>query len=201
MRPLPLALLLAFPLAAACIGPDHLEIDPAGPRFTHKGETLHLQGKAMDRAGKVFVRDRPFFRSRDPKIAEVSEHGDLTAVGSGHTVIEARTGSLYAEIPVEVDLVEKLVVSPTRVELTDTSDPIAVTITPVGLDGQPRNERAVEMTTDDPRVARVDPEGKIWGLTPGTTLIKARVDDKLALIEVHVTAAPPAAKVASHKRR
>jgi hypothetical protein len=184
MRPLSLLLPLFL---VACVGPDHIEVDPAGPRFIHRGETLRLHGKVMDRNGKVYTRDRAFFRSRDAKVASVNEHGDLTAVGSGHTLIEARSGSLYAEVPVEVDLVEKLAVANPKVELSIEDEPVAVPVTPLGRDGQPRRDREVELTSDNPAIARVDPQGRIWGLVPGDTLVKARVEDKLAIIQVHVT--------------
>ncbi len=184
MRPL----LVLLPLCLlACVGPDHIEVDPAGPRFTHRGETLRLHGRTTDRNGKVYGRDRAFFRSRDPKVAAVNEHGDLTAVGSGHTVVEARAGSLYAEIPVEVDLVERLQASASHLSLSIEDEPLPVPVAALGRDGAPRKDREVELTSDDPNIARVDPLGRIWGVTPGDTLIKARVEDKLAVIAVHVT--------------
>ena len=197
MRRLLAALLPLF--ALSCLGPDHVEVDPAGPRLSHRGETLRLHGKATDRGGHVYGRERAFFRTRDPKIATVNEHGDLTAVSSGHTVVEARVGTLYAEVPVDVDLVERLEVAQSHVELTVDDEPVRVPVTPLGRDNQPRRDRTVEFTTDNADVARIDPEGKIWGLTPGDTLVKARIDDKLALIEVHVNPAR-SAKGAAFRR-
>jgi hypothetical protein len=199
MRRLVLSLLLPI-VGFACSVPDHIEIDPGAPHLTHKGEAVRLHGKVMDRAGKVYGRERAFFTSRDPKVAAVNEHGDLTAVGSGHTVVEARAGSLYAEMPVEVELIEGLLAEQQRIELTPEDDAIKVPVRVLGHDGRALVGREVTFTTDDPRVARVDPEGKVWGLTPGDTLLKARVDDKLAVIEVHVAEASRA-RQAAHRDR
>jgi hypothetical protein len=196
---LPLLLLIC---SACFAGPDHIEIDPLAPRLTHKGDQVRLHGKVMDRNGKV--HGRAFFRSRDPKVASVDEFGLVTAVGSGITVIEAQSGSLHADMPIEVDMVERLAVGATHVEVSMADDPLRLPVSAVGRDGQPRPERAVSFTADDPSVVRIDPEGRVWGIAAGTTLVKARCDDKLAVIEVVVTdkrppkKAPAEAQVATH---
>jgi len=181
-----------------CMGPDHISIEPASPRLVRKGETVRLKGHAADRMGRVFVGERAFWTSRDPKVAAVTEQGEVAAVGSGHAVIEARIGSLRAEVGVEVDLVEKLAVDQPLVELSVTDDPVKVPMRALGLDGQPRLDRQITYTCSAPAVARVDPEGRIWGMEPGEAVITGKHEDKTAEVRVRVT---PEKKVKATARK
>ena len=198
-RLLPLSLLPLF--ALACLGPDHIEIDPTAPRLTHKGESVRLHGKVMDRHGKVYAQ-RSFFSSRDPKVAAVDEHGTVTAIASGHTVIEARAGGLLGEMPVDVDLIDRLEVVLPVLHLTLSDEPTEVPVRALGSDGHQRKDREISFSSDDARIARIDPQGRVWATNPGETVIKARVEDKIALVKVVVVDAPLVnnAQVASHRR-
>jgi len=198
-RLLPLSLLPLF--ALACLGPDHIEIDPSAPRLTHKGESVRLHGKVMDRHGKVYAQ-RSFFSSRNANIAAVDEHGTVTAVGSGHTVIEARAGGLLGEMPVDVDLIERLEAVAPVLHLSLTDDPAELQVRALGADGHPRTDRKLTFTSDDPNIARLDPQGRVWAINPGQTVIKARVEDKIALVKVVVVDAPEVknAQLAAHRR-
>jgi hypothetical protein len=169
---------------AGCERPDHIEIDPRMPRLTHKGETVRLHGKLMDRNGHIFSTERASWSSRDPFVAAVDKDGLVAALSSGQTVIAARWNELSAEVRVEIDLVEALRVSPERVELSVSGEPVKLEALALGLDGRPLRDRAVHLASQNPSVARVDPEGRVWGLAPGEAVVRAKLDDKEA--EVHV---------------
>jgi hypothetical protein len=134
-------------------------------------------------------------------VANVDEHGTVTAVASGHTVIAARSGGLRAEMPVEVDLVERLEARAGALRLTLADQPARPAVVAIGRDGQPRFDREISFTSEDPRIARVDPEGHVWPVNPGQTVVKARVEDKLLLVTVVVTDAAPGAAVAGYRGR
>ena len=178
-----LALALGL-LSAACERPDHIEIDPRMPRLTHKGETVRLHGKMMDRHGRVFSGERAQWTSRDPFVAAVDANGQVAALSSGHTVITARWNELAADVPLEIDLTEALKVENDHVEVSINGDAVKLGVTPLGLDGRPQKDREVHLTSMKPEVARVDPEGKVWGVNAGEAVIKAKIDDKEA--EIHV---------------
>jgi hypothetical protein len=171
-------------LAAGCDRPDHIEIDPRMPRLTHKGETVRLHGRMLDRRGQHFATERPAWASRDPFVAAVDKEGLVAALSSGQTVVTARWNELTAEVRVEVDLVEALRAAPPRVEVTVSGEPVKLEVAALGLDGRPQPDRVIHLSSDSPAVARVDPEGKVWGLSPGEAIVRARLDDKEA--EVHV---------------
>jgi hypothetical protein len=44
----------------------------------------------------------------------------------------------------------------------------------------------IHLASESPAVARVDPEGKVWGLSPGEAVVRARLDDKEAEVRVVV---------------
>jgi hypothetical protein len=173
-------------LSAGCDRPDHIEIDPRRPRLTHKGETVRLHGRLLDRGGKQFATERPAWSSRDPFVAAVDKEGLVAALSSGQTVVTARWNELTAQVRVEVDLVEALRVTPARVELTVSGEPVKVEVVALGLEGRPQPDRVIHLTSDSPAVARVDPEGKVWGLAPGEAVLRARLDDKEAEVRVVV---------------
>ena len=56
------------------------------------------------------------------------------------------------------------------------------------LDGHPLRDREVHLKSADPAVARVDPEGRVWPISPGDVVVKANIDDKEGEIAVHVRA-------------
>jgi hypothetical protein len=180
LRLLPLLLLLA------CDRPDHIEIDPRAPRLSRKGESLHLHAKMMDRGGRVFSQERAVWQSRDPFIAGVTPDGDVTALSSGHTVITAAWNELTADVPLEVDLVEALQIDPGMLELKQNADPVKINVVALGLDGHPMRDRQVHLISADPKVARVDPEGRVWPIAPGDVVVRANIDDKEGEIAVHV---------------
>ena len=181
-------LLLVLVVLAACARPDHIEIDPRAPRLSRKGESVHLHAKLMDRAGKVFPMEAAAFRSRDPFIAGVSPAGDVTALSSGHTVLTASWNELSAELPLEVDLVEALQIDPGVLELSPSADPVKIKVVALGLDGHPLRDREVHLVSADPKVARVDPEGRVWPVAPGDVVVRANIDDKEGEVAVHVRA-------------
>ena len=170
---------------AACERPDHIEIDPRMPRLTHKGETVRLHGKLMDRHSRIFSTERAAWTSRDPFVAAVDKDGMVAALSSGNTVITARWNELTADVRLEVDLVEALKLEPDKLEISSNGDAVKITVTPLGADGRPQKDREVHLTSLQPAIARVDPEGKVWGVAPGEAVVKAKIDDKEA--EIHVT--------------
>ena len=163
-----------------CERPDHIEIDPRMPRLTRKGETLRLHGKLMDRTGRVFSTERATFSSRDPFVAAVSDHGEVAALSSGHTVITAKWNELVATVPVEIDLVEAVSFEPAQVELKADGDAVKLKVMALDAQGHPQKDRELHLVSLSPDVARVDSEGKVWGLKAGTARIQAKIDDKVA---------------------
>ena len=156
------------------------------PRLTHKGETVQLHGRLMDRTGKYFADERVTFRSRDPFIAAVGENGEVAALSSGHAVVTAQWNELTAELPIDVDLVEALRIAPEQLEIRVDADPVKLSVTPLGLDGRALRGREVHLVSANPAIARVDPEGRVWGVAPGAAVVHASIDDKESEIHVEV---------------
>jgi hypothetical protein len=60
------------------------------------------------------------------------------------------------------------------------------TVTALGSTGIRSATARVHLTSADPAVARVDPEGRVWPVSPGDVVVRARLDDKESGIPVHV---------------
>jgi len=178
------ALALAL-LCSACERPDHIEIDPRMPRLVHKGESVRLHAKMMDRRGTIYPTERASWTSRDPFIASVDANGEVAALTSGHTIITAHWQELSAEVPLEVDLVESLKADPDTISIKVDADPTKIQVQAIGIDGRPRPDREVRLTSSDPSTVRIDGGGSAWGIKPGDAIVHAKCDDKQT--DVHVT--------------
>lgn len=191
---LPALALCAAALLAGCERPDHIEIDPRMPRLTRKGETVRLHGKLMDRGGRIYPTERPAWSSRDPFVAAVGANGEVAALSSGHTVVTAKWNELTATVPVEVDLVEAVVLEPAALEVRAEGEPARLKVVALDREGHPQKDRQINVVSLDPQVARVDSEGKVWGLAPGKARVQARIDDKATDAAVTVLPAGPEKK-------
>ena len=177
---LPALLLALSATLVACERPDHIEIDPRMPRLTRKGETVRLHAKMMDRNGRVFPTERATWSSRDPFVAAVSNNGEVAALSSGHTVLTAKWNELSATVPVEIDLVEAVSFDPATVELKADGDAVKLKVVALDAQGHAQKDREIHLQSLSPEVARVDSEGKVWGLKAGTARVQAKIDDKIA---------------------
>lgn len=166
--------------ALACERPDHIEIDPHMPRLTRKGETMKLHGKMMDRNGRIFATERATWTTRDPFVAAVDDSGTIAALSSGHTEITAHWNELSATVPVEIDLVEAVKFEKDSLELKADGDAVKLNVTALDHQGHAQKDREIHIVSLSPEIARVDSEGKVWGLKAGVARVQAKIDDKTA---------------------
>jgi hypothetical protein len=100
----------------------------------------------------------------------------------------ATWNELAAEVPLEVDMVEALRIDTGPLELAQSAELVKLKVVALGLDGRPLRDRQVHLVSADPKVARVDPQGRLWPIAPGDVVVRAAIDDKEGEIAVHVRA-------------
>lgn len=80
--------------------------------FEKKNETIKLRVSAFDDRGVYMGPAKVKWDSTDPTVASVNQSGVVTILGSGETVLKARTTDLEkelsAEIPIEAVIVDKI---------------------------------------------------------------------------------------------
>ena len=173
-------------LGAACSPVDYVEIEPNQVVLKRRGEGLWLRAKPKSRSGVYYPRLAISWKSDDPKVVSVDPSGQLSAVGSGHTVVTATAGGKNASVEVDVQTVESVRITPNKTEMTVDDPAFRPTIEPLDGQGHVLKGRTVEMKSADENVADVDGE-QVWPVGPGHTTVTVRADDRNAQIDVTVT--------------
>jgi hypothetical protein len=181
-----LALLGLALLGEACSPVDYIEIEPSQVVLKRRGEGLWLRAKPKSRSGVYYPRLAIAWKSDDPKVVTVDPSGQLSAVGSGHTIVTATSGGKNAQVEVDVQTVETVRITPNKTEMNVDAPAFRPTIEPLDGQGHVLRGRTIEMKSADENVADVDGE-QVWPVGPGHTIVTVRADDRNAPIDVTVT--------------
>src|SRR5262245_8772388 len=158
------------------------------------GDTIQLTATLKDDHGSL-VSGTPSWSVDDPTVASVDSAGTVVALKEGITTVVAAAGERVARARVAVRPVVAAVQiqfdSSFRVPEGEHRPASALTLDARGhaLAGWP-----VQWSSSDSNIATIDSAGAITGVTPGRTMLEARVQGNTARIEVAVT--PVAASVA-----
>lgn len=166
------------------------------------GATTQLQATLKDARGQTLTDRTVVWTTSDPKVVVAASSGVVTAVGAGSARVVANSEGRSAEVRFTVK-------APPRPEPPPPPAPVAVqSVTlvpedaeiPVGgavqlsasvLDAG-RNiltDRTVAWRSSDDRIARVDQQGGVSGVSKGTATITAAVEGKSASTRVTVSVA------------
>ena len=148
------------------------------------GQTAQLTAKATpETASLEGLRWTP----RDPKIADVSDDGLVTAVAVGTGTIVAKCGNITATCEVTVN---KAPVALQKIELSVTLASIAkgkaLDITAKLVPENAAAEGPVVWKSDDTSKATVDQNGRITGVADGRTVISATIGSVSASCDIEV---------------
>jgi hypothetical protein len=195
----PRLLLASLLLAAACGGPDRVELQPASLRFGLRGQTAKVHAAPIARSGKKVPDQICKWSSSDEKVATVSAPANdavVTAVGPGSARVRCAIGDVSAELDVLVRVVTKVTVAPERVELKmlDDATPVALQVAAVDDTGAPVLGRAAFSRCANEDVCRGDGRAQLWAVGPGETTATVDVEGaRSAEVQVRVVDARTAA--------
>ena len=166
-----------------------LEVTPANVTLHKADQIAALKLTATDSAGKAVPKPQVTWTSAEPTVATVDATGTVTAKKSGTTNITVQAGQVVAEIPVTVAIYSALKVNPEKLELK------------VGekgtLQAQILDEKgaplpgAVTWMSENEKLARVDGQGHVEAMAPGTAKLMAHAQDLKATVDVTIAAAGP----------
>lgn len=142
------------------------------------GQKTFLAATARDASGGL-VSGRAFvWSSSNTSVAIVSEQGEVTGIGAGSTTItatsEGKSGT--AQVTVSTIPAASVEVSPRPLAVTVGSS-ATVTATVRGASGNVLPGRAVEWSSSDSDVARVNNAGVVTGVSAGSATITAATSD------------------------
>jgi uncharacterized protein YjdB len=166
-----------------------LEVTPANVTLHKVDQIAALKMTATDASGKAVQKPQVNWTSADPAVATVDATGTVTAKKSGTTNITVQAGQVVAEVPVTVAIYSALKVNPEKLELK------------VGekgtLQAQILDEKgaplpgAVTWMSENEKLAKVDAQGHVEAVAPGTAKLMAHAQDLKATVDVTVAAAGP----------
>ncbi len=162
----------------ACSKVTHIEIQQKQPLLSTRVDRQQLvahvmMGKSEDAKARVT------WTSEDSNIIAVGPDGIIQAKSSGRAKVRATYGEIFAEVPVEAVLVEKLASDVMKVELSRTAnDPVKPHIQALGAGGRPLKDRPIQLRTQNDKVCNVDGSGQFWPVEIGETIITASLEDQ-----------------------
>lgn len=139
------------------------------------GISTRLTAVVRDQNGRPMFTENVTWATSDAAVAVINSGGKVTAVKEGAAVLTATSGNLKAQVNVTV---AKLV--PTTLSINGADSIFEGRISPFTVAikdqfGQTMSGTAVEWSTSDGSVARIDRAGKVTGVKEGTAVITARV--------------------------
>ena len=151
------------------------------------GQVLKFSATGYDNDGKPIDAKEITWVAAPPDMVSVDNTGTAKFFAPG----EVRVIALIAGKPGTA----KVVVKPariSRIEIAGPKAPLAVGGTvkldsrAIGINGDPRQEAALEWSSSNPAVASVDAAGLVTGLAPGTAKLTARSDGVIGELSVKV---------------
>ncbi len=161
---------------------------PAADVFERDVATLRA---AVRNADGTEVSGAPITWSvSDTLRANVSPDGVATFFVPGTVTVTARSGSLAASRIVDVRRlsVQLVTILPTALQLGH-GDIVVLGVRVQGEGGRDVYGRQVSITSDDPATATNDASGRVRGVAPGTTTVRAMADGVVGSARVEVRAA------------
>ncbi len=168
-----------------------IRISPERLELPYRGEG-RLQVEVIHPGGATLEGRQVVWNSQDPDVAMVGPSGQVTARAAGRAGISVVVDGQVARAVVEVlppPPAELELSLPVDVVFEGTSAPLRLRAW--GVDGAPvSSEDQTVFSSSDPDVARVDPGGRVHGVSPGTARLEAVVGEARAAVEVRVVENP-----------
>lgn len=161
-----------------------------GPGSMTVGQSATLSAVALDGGGARLNRGGAQWASSAPGVVSVS-NGLIRAIAPGTATITARIGGREGAVPVTVaeEPISRIDLSNGNVALTVGDAPVALTATARTASNRTL-AASFAWTSANPSVARVDGNGLVTAVAPGSTTITASAGNQSAVASVSVEAAP-----------
>jgi hypothetical protein len=153
------------------------------------GETLATPLSAYRKDGWPIPDGELRWSTSDPKVLAIVRHGIVAGVGFGVATLTVSSGAKSSSASLTVGQpVASLDLVPSNPRLNASSCE-AIVLSAIARDasGAPIGGRAVAWQSADPRLAKINAEGKVTALDSGDVLVSARLGNRSANTTVYVT--------------
>ncbi|MEQ1692967.1 MAG: Ig-like domain-containing protein, partial [Gemmatimonas sp.] len=179
---------LPRPVGAVIVSPEQTALTV--------GQTVRLTVQVTDGSGNLLTGRPTSFSTSNVNVAQVSADGTVTAIAQGTAIItvtsEGKTGT--ATVTVGASPIATLLVEPSAAALlVGGSTRLQAVARDAG--GSVLAQRTVTWTSGAPNVVSVAADGVVTALGPGTALVFAAAEGRLATATITVTAITPSTVV------
>lgn len=169
--------------------PSMITLDPKLVEFTAIGDTFRVKATLYDDRFQTYTTERPIdWMIRDTTVAVVDADGLVTARGYGATYLNATIGRTTAMASIEVRQVPATIEIDAPLVTLVSGDTTRFTAKAWDAQGAIVEKAEVAWSSSDTLVAKVDRDGLVRALWPGTTRIVAAAGEAEAEVEVEVLA-------------
>lgn len=182
-----LLLAVAIPLAGCARKPASIDVTPRKLLLYGTTHPKDIAVRVLDRKGRELPDQTLAWKSSDSSIVEAKGGGHVAARKPGKASLTVSCGKISTSIPVEIVDLSEIVVSPMTLKLLGPPGTTArLDVSGKTTRGAAAEVPAVAWTSEDPRIAKVAPDGTVTSVAAGKTMILARLGDLLSESEVRV---------------
>jgi len=182
-----LAAAASFSFAACARKPATIEVTPAKFVFYGTTHSKDVAVRVLDKKGREMPDQTLAWSSSDTSIVEATGAGHIAPRKPGRARLTVSCGKISSAIPVEVVDLAEIIVSPSSLKLLGPPGTSArLEVAGKTIDGTPASVPPVAWVSEDPRIAKVSPDGTVTSSLPGKTTILAKIGDLLSESEVQV---------------
>jgi len=168
--------------------PAFATVSPGSVELAGVGKAAALTVRVTDDSGKEYAAPRVTWSSSDPRVARVSDKGEVTATGAGTTTVSATVGSAKGDSKVTVRLPQfaKLQVKPARIPLARAGATGKLVATALDRKGKHVAGVPVSWRSANEKVVRVEADGTVTAVKKGKARVTASAGGKSASAEITV---------------
>ncbi len=173
----------------SCIGTDVLDDPKVTPTIRIAQESVVLLVGESTQLTVLYTNEfgleemiSPMWVSSNPNVAAVNQQGEVLAIGTGQTMVQASFNGVTSESTLinvantTNDVVNVLIATPEKTEI-DIGESIQLSAIAININGDAINDLAVSWQVDDETVASISSRGVLTGLADGEVKVIATIDN------------------------
>lgn len=177
----------------ACDQVAYIELEPSPILLKQMNNEIRVHAKPMTRQGKHEPKAPVSWSMKDPTVASVDSLGVVRPLKSGRTELLVTHKNIVSSAQVEVLLVEKIVVEPKELQLTEGGEAVELSVKAFDFEGREIKDRRPQFKPLDKQIVSLG-QNAAFGLGPGETTVDVQVDAVKTSVKVVVVADKKAVK-------
>jgi uncharacterized protein YjdB len=182
---------LCLAATAAAVGcarkPASVDVSPRRLVLYGTGHPKDIMVRVLDGKGREMADQPLSWTSSNASVAEGKGAGHITAKKPGRATLTVTAAKVSATLALEIVDLSEISVVPSSLRLLGPPGTSArLEITGKNASGAPTAVPPVAWNSEDPKIAKVSRDGVVSSVSPGKTVVAARLGDLFSQTEVQV---------------